>query len=159
MGKAMVKKKNVIILTAVLCSVLLGAVLSQNCFSDTTARAESNSLEIAESWFNTDSKSATEQDIQQDLMKRFVYVVSLVVLLGVVAYYVTKKLLPKLTVTQGKNISVIETVPLGPHKLLHLIQISDNRRLLIGSTNENINLLADVTEDFSTSRDSNATDK
>lgn len=155
----MANKKNLTILTAVLCSVLPGAVLTQNCFSDTTLAVEPNSVETADSWFNTDFKSATEEDIQQDLMKRFVYVVSLVVLLGVSAYYLTKKLLPKLTVTHGKHISVIETVPLGPHKLLHLIQISNNRRLLIGSTNENINLLADVTEDFSASRESNATDK
>lgn len=155
----MVNKKNVTTLTAVLCSVLLGAVLTQNCFSDTTAPAEPNSLQTADSWFNTDIKPTTQEHIQQDLMKRFVYVILLVVLLGVAAYYLTKKLLPKLTVTQGKNISVIETVHLGPHKLLHLIQISDNRRLLIGSTNENINMLADVTENPSASSQSNATGK
>ena len=104
-------------------------------------------------------KPATEEHIQQNLMKRFVYVILFVILLGAAAYYLTKKLLPKLSVTQGKNISVIENVPLGPQKILHLIQIGDNRRLLIGSTNDTINFLADVTEDFSVTDESTASGK
>jgi flagellar biogenesis protein FliO len=151
----MTNKKNLMIFTLILCSGLLGSVLTQHCFSDTPAPTEPNSLQTAESWFNTDLKTTTQEHIQQDLMKRFVYVILLVVLLGVAAYYLTKKLLPKLTVTQGKNISVVETVHLGPNKLLHLIQISDNRRLLIGSTSENINILADVTESLPAKSESN----
>lgn len=142
----MTYKKNHITLTIILCIVLLGTVLTQNCFSNTPT--EPNALQFADSWFNTDFKPATEEHIQQDLMKRFVYVILFVILLGFAAYYLTKKLLPKLTITQGKNITVIENIHLGPHKLLHIVQIGDSRRLLIGSTNENLNFLADITEDL-----------
>ena len=155
----MTNKKNVTTLTAILCCALFGSVLTQNCFSDITDTTEPNSLQTTDSWFNTDFKPATEEHIQQNLMKRFVYVILFVILLGAAAYYLTKKLLPKLSVTQGKNISVIENVPLGPQKILHLIQIGDNRRLLIGSTNDTINFLADVTEDFSVTDESTASGK
>jgi flagellar biogenesis protein FliO len=151
----MTNKKNLMIFTLILCSGLLGSVLPQNCFSATPAPTEPNSPQTVDSWFNTDFRPVNEKPIQQDLMKRFVYVVSFVVLLGVAAYYLTKKLLPKLKITQGKNISVIETVHLGTNKLLHLIQVGNNRRLLIGSTNENINILADVTESLPASSESN----
>jgi len=151
----MTNKKNLMIFTVILCGGLLALFFPQDCFAVTPAPPEPNSLQIADSWFNTDLKPATQEHIQQDLMKRFVYVILLVILLGAAAYYLTKKLLPKLTVTQGKNISIIETVHLGPNKLLHLIQVGDNRRLLIGSTNENINILADVTESLPAKSQSN----
>lgn len=65
--------------------------------------------------------------------------------LGAAVIYVSKKLLPKITNLPGKQIRVVETNHLGQRKALHLIQIG-SRRLLIGSTNEAVTMLADVTE-------------
>ena len=144
----MTNKKNVI-LTAILCGCLLTSFSTNICFATTTKVEEPNSLQTADSWFNTDFSQDVGKDAQQGLVKRFFYVISFVVLLGIAAYYVTKKLLPKLTVTQGKNISVIETVHLGPQKLLHLIKVCDKHTLLVSSTHENINLIADITESLS----------
>jgi flagellar biogenesis protein FliO len=44
----------------------------------------------------------------------------------------------------GKQIHVLETTHLGPRKAVHLVKIGE-QQLLIGSTNESITTLADVT--------------
>ncbi|MHC4226031.1 MAG: flagellar biosynthetic protein FliO [Planctomycetota bacterium] len=75
---------------------------------------------------------------------RVALAVLFVVALGAGAIYVSKKLLPRIANLPGKQIRVVETVYLGPRKAVHLIEIGD-RRLLIGSTNENIRKLADIT--------------
>ena len=71
--------------------------------------------------------------------------VLLVIVLGAAAIYISKKLLPKITRLPGKEIHIVETVHLGPRKTVHLLKIG-GRKLLIGSTNENITRLADVTD-------------
>jgi len=70
--------------------------------------------------------------------------VLLVIALGAAAIYVSRKLLPRITNLPGKEIRIIETLHIGPRKTVHLMEIG-NQRLLIGSTNENITMLADVT--------------
>jgi flagellar biogenesis protein FliO len=65
--------------------------------------------------------------------------------LGAGVVYVSKKLLPKISNMPGKQIRVIETHHLAPRKSIHLIA-AGSRRLLIGSTNETITMLADVTD-------------
>jgi flagellar biosynthetic protein FliO len=66
-----------------------------------------------------------------------------VLALFVIAIYVSKKFLPKITNLSGKEIRIVETIHLGPRKTVHLLEI-ENRRFLIGSTNENITKLADL---------------
>ncbi len=73
--------------------------------------------------------------------------VLLVVVLGAAAIYISKKYLPKITNLAGKDIRIVETIHLGPRKMLHVIK-AGNRKLLIGSTNENITLLADLTNEL-----------
>ncbi len=75
---------------------------------------------------------------------RAILAVLFVLALFITAIYVSKKLLPKIANLPGKEIRIIETVHLGPRKAVHLLEI-DNRRFLIGSTNENITKLADIT--------------
>jgi len=74
--------------------------------------------------------------------------VLLVIALGVAAIYISKKFLPRITNLPGKKIRVIETAHIGPRKMVHLLKIG-NQRLLIGSTNESITKLADVTDALS----------
>ncbi|MHC4555820.1 MAG: flagellar biosynthetic protein FliO [Planctomycetota bacterium] len=78
---------------------------------------------------------------------RAMLAVLFVVVLGVAAIYVSKKLLPKITNLPGKEIRIVETVHLGPRKAVHLIEIG-NQRFLIGSTNENVTKLADITSNL-----------
>ena len=83
-----------------------------------------------------------------ELFYKTMLAVVLVAILGGAAIFMTKRFLPKIANLQGREIRIIETVHLGPRKSVHLIEIGP-RRLLIGSTNENIRKLADLTE-FST---------
>jgi flagellar biosynthetic protein FliO len=78
------------------------------------------------------------------LFSRLIVMILVVVCLGIAAIYLSKKLLPKLNLA-GKRIQVSETVHLGPRKAIHLIKIG-KQTLLIGSTNENITKLADITD-------------
>lgn len=81
----------------------------------------------------------------REMFLKMILAVLLVIVLGAAAIYISKKLLPKLANLPGKEIRIIETVYLGPRKAVHLLKIG-NQWLLIGSTNENITQLADVTD-------------
>jgi len=78
---------------------------------------------------------------------RMMLAVLIVVVLGAAAIYVSKKLLPRITNLPGKEIRVVETVHLGPKKAVHVLEVG-SRRLLIGSTSENVTKLADITSDL-----------
>jgi flagellar biosynthetic protein FliO len=69
--------------------------------------------------------------------------VVLVIALAGAVLYLSKKVLPKVTNTAGKEIRVVETTYLGPRKALHLVEVG-HQKLLIGSTNESIATLAHV---------------
>jgi flagellar biosynthetic protein FliO len=82
---------------------------------------------------------------QREFYYKMLLSILVVVVLGTAVIYVSKKLLPKISNLPGKQIRVVETNHLGQRKALHLIKIG-SRQLLIGSTNESITMLADVTE-------------
>lgn len=77
------------------------------------------------------------------LFLRMMLSVGIVMALGIAALYVSKKVLPRVTHTAGREIRVIETTCLGPRKALHLVEVG-NQRLLIGSTQESITMLTPV---------------
>ena len=82
-----------------------------------------------------------------ELFIRTMLAVVFLIVLGAAGFYVSKRLLPKLANRPSKEIRIVETVHLGPRKAVHLIEVG-NRRFLIGSTNENIRKLAEVTAGF-----------
>ena len=86
----------------------------------------------------------------RDLVSKTVIAVLIVAALGAAAIYISKKLLPKLANLPGREIRIVETAHLGPKKAVHLVRIG-NQRFLVGSTNENIIMLANVTEALSES--------
>jgi flagellar biogenesis protein FliO len=77
-----------------------------------------------------------------DLLRKFTYAIVLVVLLGIGACWFTKKFAPGLAVSKGKNITVLETISLGTGKTLHLIEVTNHQKLLLGCTAQSISLLA-----------------
>jgi len=100
-----------------------------------------------------------------ELFFKMMLSVMLVVALGAAAIYTSKKLVPKIANLPGKQIRILETVHLGPRRAVHLVEVVDrdstgqkqrmgpdpasrepNIRLLIGSTNENITMLANLTD-------------
>ncbi len=70
--------------------------------------------------------------------------VLVVLVLGGVALFVAKRFLPRLGVGQGRRISILETVYVGPRKSLHLVEIGD-RTLLLAGTRERLSLVTDLT--------------
>ncbi len=83
----------------------------------------------------------------RELFIKMMISVVLVVVLGAGAIYGSKRLAGKFANLPGKKIKIIETAHLGPRKAVHLLRIGD-RCLLIGSTNDNISKLADLTTEI-----------
>ncbi len=141
--------KRIIVLLIVVW--LSGSIISACCAqSAVDGSIKSPSDKSASSLFTNDPNfwAGTGGDIStRELFYKMMLAVLLVVVLGTAAIYISKKFVPRITNLSGKKIQVFETVHLGPRKAVHLIKIG-NRRLLIGSTNESITKLADVTDTF-----------
>ena len=145
-----------IVLFCFLWLLLLSAQSGTNTTEQNTSTTESSQTESSQSddslalkynFLKTmDSNTPLLTDSNNsELFYRTMLAVIIVIVLGVSAIYLTKKLLPKITNSSGKEIQIVETVHLGPRKSVHLIEIG-NQRFLIGSTNENICKLADLTK-------------
>jgi flagellar biosynthetic protein FliO len=141
-----------------LTTVAMGGIVLVICSAQSTTNnmeSEGSGLDSDQSKAATkseDSLFANDQDffgkseynpVEREFSVRAILAVLFVLALFIAAIYVSKKLLPKISNLPGKEIRIIETVHLGPRKAVHLLQI-ENRRLLIGSTNENITKLADL---------------
>jgi flagellar biogenesis protein FliO len=79
-----------------------------------------------------------------DLLGHSLAAVLVILVLGAAAIFVVKRLLPRLGISQGRQVRVLETVYLGPRKSLYVVQVGD-RTLLVSGTRERLGLLADVT--------------
>lgn len=71
--------------------------------------------------------------------------VGTVLILGGVAVYVLRVVMPKFGPVSQKRVKVVEVHHLGARKMVHLIEVG-HRQLLIGSTPTQISMLADVTQ-------------
>lgn len=78
-----------------------------------------------------------------DLLRQFATAIGLVVVLGVAAYSVSRRLGPRWSSSRGRHLRIIESIGLGPHRQIHLLEV-DGRRLVIGSTGQSIGMIADV---------------
>ena len=149
------RKRNVVFFVAV--ALGCGGLLAVSAQSDTEgtqiASSEPSEAETATP-SNVDSLFATDANLTagsanstggRELFLRMTLSVVLVVILGVGAIYVSRRLLPRLTHLPSKEIRIVETAYLGPRKAVHLVKIGD-QRLLIGSTNENITMLTHVSD-------------
>ena len=141
-----------------LIAVILGCGVILVCSAQSTADAEKHAsdrggTELENS--QSESKSLFENDPDflkktnngpgvLELFFKFMVAVLFLAALGAGGIYVSKRFLPKISNLSGKEIRIAETVHLGPRKAVHLLEIGE-RRFLIGSTNENITRLADLT--------------
>jgi len=83
-----------------------------------------------------------------DLMLHMLAAVLIVLAVGFLAFFVVRKLLPRISRASGKRISVLETAYLGPRKAVHLLQVG-SRKLLVASSPDGVVKLDDVTGAFS----------
>ena len=143
----MTEKSNIVICPAMLFVLIALTVSSAATCSAATHISEPNTIQSSISWLEDDLGQPTDNNISSNnLIKRFMYVIVMVAALGIAAYYLSKKVLPKLSITQGKEIRVLETIQLGQNKTLHLVQVGEDRKILIGSTSQNINTLIELSE-------------
>ncbi|MHC4531731.1 MAG: FliO/MopB family protein [Planctomycetota bacterium] len=142
------KKKIVVFLMVIaLCSGMALIYSAQSGTKESTKSSFDNSDPLYSNLPNLTIRPDGNLDAG-GLFFKMILMVLLVVVFGVAAIYLSKKLLPRLTNLPGKRIRVSETVHLSPRKAIHLIKIG-KQTLLIGSTNENITKLADVTDQLS----------
>jgi flagellar biogenesis protein FliO len=80
-------------------------------------------------------------------MWRMVASILVVIALGVLAFVVVKRLLPRIKRVSGKRVSVLETTYIGPRKAVHLVQVG-SRKLLLASSSDRVVKLDDVTGAF-----------
>ena len=138
------KKVVVFLITIALGS---GVLLVCSARSATDGTELENSKSKSNSLFENDPNFSTRTGDKpgiRELFFKMMFSVLFLVVLGVAAIYVSKRFLPKITKLPGKEIRIAETVHLGPRKAVHLLEVGE-RRFLIGSTNESITRLADLT--------------
>lgn len=80
-----------------------------------------------------------------ELFLRMMLSVGLVIALGGAALYLSKRALPRVVGSGGREIHIVETAYLGPRKAIHLVEVG-GQRLLIASTSERVTMLAPVNE-------------
>ena len=85
--------------------------------------------------------------VSVELLFRMLGGLLVVIALMAAALYLSKRVLPRLSKNAGKEIKIVETTMLGPRKYLHVIKVA-NQRLLLGSTNDRINMLAHLVDDL-----------
>ena len=135
---------------------MLTVVLGSGVLFICSARSATDGTKLEDSKSKSNSLFANDPNLSgrtsynsgsSELFFRAMLAILFVVVLGIAAIYVSKKLLPKITNMPGKEIRIVETVYLGPRKAIHLLEIGD-RRFLIGSTNENITKLVELSGVF-----------
>lgn len=137
------KKIVAFLVAALLCSGALALIHAQPIASEPKKPLINNSNALFTKDPNLHTKPTNSLDTHE-LFFKMMLAVLLVIVLGAAAIYVSKKVLPKITNLPTREIRIVETIHLGPRKAVHLLKIRD-QLLLIGSTNENITKLADLT--------------
>jgi flagellar biosynthetic protein FliO len=129
--------------------VALGSCAPAMCRAETTVSKSSEKLFVgSDNLFTGEPNFSVGSEGRYDTREMFFRMmlsVLLVIVLGIALIYFLKRFSSRITGLSGKRIHIIETAPLGPRRMVHLVEVG-NRRILIGSTNENITMLADVTE-------------
>ncbi len=85
------------------------------------------------------------QDETDGALQTMIVYSVIILVLGVVAVLVVKRVLPKIQRSAGKNISILETVYISPRSSVHLLRVG-TKKYLVSRSGEGVCLLADVTE-------------
>jgi len=78
-------------------------------------------------------------------MWQMIGMVVVIGVLGLLALWMVRRMRSGMAHRHGRNISVLETACLGPHKSVHLLRVGQ-KEFLVASTRERISMLADVTD-------------
>lgn len=135
-----ITKKNLIIAT------LLFFVCTSMVYAG-QAVADANGTSLFSKTDSPFGKQPTPLELGDDnlgaSLYRMMLSLAVVATLAIGAMYLSKKVLPKVSGITGKRVKVIETVSLGGRRTVHLLQV-DSRQILIGSTQNTITRLAEI---------------
>ena len=92
--------------------------------------------------------SKNPSGVTRDVVFKTLGALVMVVTLGVGALMLFKRVFPQISGAGSRSIKIQETALLGPRKYLHVVEVS-NQRLLLGSTNDRITMLAHLVDDLS----------
>jgi flagellar biosynthetic protein FliO len=142
-----VLKRRIVVFAALL--VLGGTVVLIGRSNSVTQPINQENIKLNKGTTPMDEGSFSKQFANnlgnQELFFKMTISIILVIVLGGLGLYLSKRFLPRITNAPGKEIHVLETAYLGSKKAVHLVEVG-NQRFLIGSTEERITTLADVTE-------------
>ncbi len=122
-----------------LCWMLIG-VLSLTCLGPAGAQEPNGSGDSLTGL----EFGADRMDVRMMLYKLSA-AVGTVLVLGGVAIYVMRVVMPRFGPVRKKRVKITEVHHLGGRKVVHLIEVG-HRQLLVGSTPTHISMLADVTQ-------------
>lgn len=160
-GKNRIMKKRIALLTGLLILSIVGQLLLRPCLADEAKDEEqivspdqAKTLELMDTkdLLQEEDEDIKSGNLQGSLYKQLMMMVAFVAVIGAGVWFFCKKMPGRWNLAKGKNIVVTETVNLGPRKLLHIVQLG-TKQYLIGSTAENIRLLADVTDSLEQSHE------
>lgn len=134
-----------VFLTAVCLSVFLTPFCAaQNETTNETVRTNNNpqKTELTQKPESPNQFTKwSEQKQPPSYTSQLVITVCFLIALCVLAYCLRKKILPTTAAKASKNIKITETARLSPGKNLHIVELKSGQKILIGSTNNSINLL------------------
>ncbi|HOM62030.1 MAG TPA: flagellar biosynthetic protein FliO [Anaerohalosphaeraceae bacterium] len=83
------------------------------------------------------------EHLHQNLIRQLLIMIFIVALFGGGLWWFVRRYSKGLLPGKGRLITVLETVPLGPRKMLHLIEVGP-KKILISSTADSIRLLTEL---------------
>jgi len=96
-------------------------------------------------WAGSEEGLAGLEDRGSSVLWQMLGWILLILVIGAIGCVLAKKLMPRISASSGRRISILETTYLGPRKAVHLLQVG-NRRYIVSSSREDIRMLADVTD-------------
>lgn len=118
--------------------------------ADTSADSPSDDLKTTSKELSNNEKDpldtdSNSDDLRRQLIRQLITLLVLVALIGLGVWWFARKYSRGVLGGRGKLVAVAETIPIGPRKTVHILQVG-TRKILIGSTAESIQFLADVTD-------------
>lgn len=154
-------KKRIALLTGLLAISIVGQLLLRPCLGSEAkndeqilAADQEQTLELTKTsdLFDEEGDDSKFKGSQGDLYKQMLTMIACVAVIGAGIWLFCKKMPGRWNTAKGKNITVTETVNLGPRKHLHIVQVG-TQQYLLSSTADNIRLLTDVTNSLEQGHD------
>lgn len=137
-------KKRLICLGLLLVLSIVGQVILRPALGEAKALPSEDSQQTVVDQWHLKDDSVGGGYSSGILMVQFFLMLLFVALIGAGAWFLLKKMNNPWLRGKGGHLAVIETLPLGARRSIHLIQ-AGNKQLLISNSPEGIRLLTDMT--------------